>query len=56
MLAGAEPERIVDSVRVALDEPPTWTAPAEYRDGNVSNKVVRIVLAYDWREQSPMSW
>ncbi len=56
ILSGADPERVAASVRVALEEPPAWTAPEEYLEQNVSGKVARIVLAYDWREQSPMSW
>ena len=45
-LTGAEPEIILNSVKVALSEKGGWKAPAEYLDTNVSAKVARIVLAY----------
>jgi UDP-N-acetylglucosamine 2-epimerase (non-hydrolysing) len=51
MLAGIEAERIVASVDAVLREPSAWKPPAEYLDPNVSSKVVKIVLGYEWREE-----
>lgn len=56
MLAGVDPKRIGVSVRVALAERSGWTPPAEYLDENVSAKVIRILLAYDPREESGLHW
>ena len=29
----------------------SWTPPADYVEPNVSSKVVKIVLGYEWREE-----
>ncbi|PYO44886.1 MAG: UDP-N-acetylglucosamine 2-epimerase (non-hydrolyzing) [Gemmatimonadetes bacterium] len=51
MLTGMDPERIVGCVETVLAQPPAWTPPAEYLEPNVSSKVVKIVLGYEWREE-----
>jgi UDP-N-acetylglucosamine 2-epimerase (non-hydrolysing) len=51
MLTGIDPARIVASVKTVLREPSVWRPPAEYLDPNVSTKVVKIVLGYEWREE-----
>ncbi|RJO65956.1 MAG: UDP-N-acetylglucosamine 2-epimerase (non-hydrolyzing) [Myxococcales bacterium] len=56
-LSGAEPERIVDLVRMVLAEGNEWRAPAEYLDAQVSKKVVKIVLGHhlDFKPRHPLS-
>ena len=51
MLTGMDPGRIVACVEAVLAEPPSWTPPAEYVEPNVSSKVVKIALGYEWREE-----
>jgi len=51
MLTGTDPKRIVACVETVLAEPPAWTPPAEYVEPNVSSKVVKISLGYEWREE-----
>jgi len=50
MLTGMDPMLIAASVRTVLQEPADWKPPAGYVDANVSSKVVKIALGYDWRE------
>jgi UDP-N-acetylglucosamine 2-epimerase (non-hydrolysing) len=45
-LTGADPDLILNSVKVALSEKGGWKAPVEYMDTGVSAKVARIVLGY----------
>lgn len=49
MLTGMDPERIAAAVRIVLEGPSDWNPPTEYLEGNVADKVVRIVLGYEWR-------
>ena len=51
MLTGMDTQRIIACVETVLAEPPAWTPPAEYVEPNVSSKVVKIVLGYEWREE-----
>lgn len=44
ILSGAEPDAIVDAVRIVLATPPDWTPPPEYLVRDVSSVVVRIVM------------
>jgi UDP-N-acetylglucosamine 2-epimerase (non-hydrolysing) len=44
MLSGIEEADVLRCVRVALDRPKDWTAPAEYLRRNVSDAAVKIVL------------
>jgi UDP-N-acetylglucosamine 2-epimerase (non-hydrolysing) len=46
MLTGAEPETILQSVKVVLNSSLSWTPPAEYMERNVSTTVAKIVLGY----------
>jgi UDP-N-acetylglucosamine 2-epimerase (non-hydrolysing) len=46
MLTGAEPERILQSVKVVLGSNLSWTPPPEYMEPHVSNTVSKIVLGY----------
>ena len=46
MLSGADPEMILNCVRVVLNQKCNWTVPREYLEPNVSNTVVNIVLGY----------
>ena len=46
ILTGAEPELILQSVRVALASARDWEAPVEYRRENVSETVLRIVTGF----------
>ena len=50
MLTGIDPKLISASVRTVLGEPSHWKPPAEYTDTNVSSKIVKIALGYDWLE------
>jgi UDP-N-acetylglucosamine 2-epimerase (non-hydrolysing) len=49
ILTGMDPDRITEAVRIVLDGSPGWEPPAEYLDKHVADKVVRIVLGYEWR-------
>jgi len=51
MLTGMDPARIVASVNVVLSQPAAWTVPPEYVEPDVSSKVVKIVLGYEWRDE-----
>ena len=44
LLAGVEAERILPAIDLAVRSAGTWTPPAEYLVGNVSDIVARIVL------------
>jgi UDP-N-acetylglucosamine 2-epimerase (non-hydrolysing) len=46
MLSGADPERIVNAVRVVMSHSNSWTAPPEYQALNVANTVAKIVLGF----------
>jgi UDP-N-acetylglucosamine 2-epimerase (non-hydrolysing) len=46
MLAGCDPELILQLVNVALCSDPTWEAPSEYRANSVSDVVLKVVLSY----------
>ncbi len=46
ILSGAETERILRAVELALAQPANWTAPKEYLSENVSQTVSKIVLGY----------
>ncbi len=51
VLSGAEPDRIVDLVRMVLEEGAEWSAPAEYMQTDVSKAVVKLVLGYRLKQQ-----
>lgn len=46
ILAGADPERILQSVTTVLGSTRSWTPPAEYLEACVSRVVAKIVLGY----------
>ena len=46
MLSGADPQSILRSVRVVLDQKSCWRVPPEYLVENVSDTVTRIVLGF----------
>jgi UDP-N-acetylglucosamine 2-epimerase (non-hydrolysing) len=46
ILAGADPEVILQCVRVVLAQKPGWTVPREYLEEHVSDAVVKIVLGH----------
>ncbi len=46
ILSGADPEQVLECVRVVLSRKGTWTAPGEYLVENVSDTVINILLGY----------
>lgn len=46
ILSGGDPASIVRAVELAIAQPASWTAPAEYTATNVSNTVSKIILGY----------
>ena len=46
VLSGADPEMILQSVRVVIEQKCNWTIPREYLVDHVSNTVVKIMLGY----------
>ncbi len=48
ILAGADPDLIVQAVDMALQFPREWRPPLEYMEPHVSTAVVKIVLGYRW--------
>jgi UDP-N-acetylglucosamine 2-epimerase (non-hydrolysing) len=46
MLTGAEPQTILQSVKVVLGSSLSWTPPPEYLEPHVSSTVAKIVLGY----------
>jgi UDP-N-acetylglucosamine 2-epimerase (non-hydrolysing) len=48
MLAGVNPETVLQCVRVVTATPPAWSPPPEYLTPDVSSAVVKIVLGYLW--------
>ncbi len=46
ILTGADPEMILQAVRIALDTERSWTPPDEYVKTGVSRTVVKIVMGY----------
>ena len=46
ILAGTSPDWMLKAVDIALSERCEWNAPSGYLDGNVSSRVVKIVLGY----------
>jgi UDP-N-acetylglucosamine 2-epimerase (non-hydrolysing) len=48
MLAGAEAGSIVRAVKVVTSRERGWQVPAEYRQENVSDTIVKLLLAYRW--------
>ena len=46
IISGADPDRIISSVELAIAQPASWTPPREYTATNVSNTVSKIVLGY----------
>jgi UDP-N-acetylglucosamine 2-epimerase (non-hydrolysing) len=56
ILAGGEPERIVESTELALTSTKTWRPPPEYLVENVSEIVTRIVLNYKLPDLAEIGW
>lgn len=48
ILTGADPEMILQAVRIALESGHSWNPPAEYLEPHVSTTVVKIVLGYQY--------
>lgn len=46
ILSGAEPETIVQTVKLAISQPAAWKPPREYMVENVAQTVSKIVLGY----------
>lgn len=46
ILSGADPEMILNCVRVVLSQKTEWSVPREYLEEHVSDTVVKIVLGY----------
>jgi UDP-N-acetylglucosamine 2-epimerase (non-hydrolysing) len=53
VLAGVEPERMLDSVKAVLKQKPNWQPPPEYLVEDVSSIVLKIVLGYTRLENQP---
>jgi UDP-N-acetylglucosamine 2-epimerase (non-hydrolysing) len=49
ILSGADPDLILDCVKVVLSRPSDWNPPPEYLARNVSGAVVKIVTGYQSR-------
>jgi len=49
LLAGCNPERVLEAVRTALSCRLRWTPPREYVVENVSEIVARIILSMSWQ-------
>jgi UDP-N-acetylglucosamine 2-epimerase (non-hydrolysing) len=56
VLAGCDPERIVESVRLVTRTAFGWEVPKGYEDPNVSDKVVRYIFGNAGRGFLPGSW
>jgi UDP-N-acetylglucosamine 2-epimerase (non-hydrolysing) len=50
ILSGANPETILQCVRIVLDQETKWNVPPEYVVDHVSDTVIKIVLGYDCRK------
>jgi UDP-N-acetylglucosamine 2-epimerase (non-hydrolysing) len=48
ILSGADPQAILDAVRIVLDTGRSWTPPPEYMVKQVSSTVAKVVLGYLW--------
>jgi UDP-N-acetylglucosamine 2-epimerase (non-hydrolysing) len=46
ILGGAAADTIVSAVELAISQPASWTPPAEYLVGNVSQTVSKIILGH----------
>jgi len=46
ILSGAEPNSIINAVKLAIAQPAAWTPPREYLAENVSQTVSKILLGY----------
>jgi len=46
ILAGMDPDMIINGVEIVLARKPDWEPPAEYTATNVADKVAKIVLGY----------
>lgn len=46
ILSGAEPERILKAVEIAVSQPANWTPPVEYKAETVAHTVLKILLGY----------
>lgn len=46
ILSGADPDTIVEAVKLAISQPATWTPPREYLAENVAQTVSKIILGY----------
>jgi UDP-N-acetylglucosamine 2-epimerase (non-hydrolysing) len=49
ILAGADPDTILQCVRTVLDQSREWTVPREYLVEHVSDTVTKIILGYLYR-------
>ena len=50
ILSGANPETILQCVRIVLDQETKWNVPPEYVFDHVSDTVIKILLGYDCRK------
>lgn len=56
LLAGGDPNRILQATRLAMERGGRWLSPPEYRVENVADTVVRIVLGYRQPDLAEQSW
>jgi UDP-N-acetylglucosamine 2-epimerase (non-hydrolysing) len=47
ILSGADSEKILKAVEVAVSQPANWIAPSEYMAESVSQTVLKIILGYN---------
>jgi hypothetical protein len=46
-LSGADSEKILKAVEIAVSQPANWTPPREYTAESVSQTVLKILLGYN---------
>ena len=51
ILAGADPQRMLDAVRLVLETGTDWIVPPEYEVNNVSRTVAKIILGLTQRRR-----
>jgi UDP-N-acetylglucosamine 2-epimerase (non-hydrolysing) len=56
VLAGIEPDRILNAVRQVTEGTPQWKPPTEYLRENVAETVTRIVLGHRVADAAEQSW
>jgi UDP-N-acetylglucosamine 2-epimerase (non-hydrolysing) len=49
ILSGVQPDMVLRCVRIVTSRQGTWAPPPEYLEPNVSDKVIKILLGYNYR-------